>query len=308
MTIAAGFVCQTGVMLCTDTEHTGWAMKVQECKLFNIKHPSGSFLEFAYAGNTAFAFAAMQKCERKLVEVAAEGLLDKLESILESEYRRNVLKNPDHTTNGDLDYQFLIALHRKDLAKSFLFATSQTSIREIDEFECIGSGAYLAQYLLHPWNTGFDERRMLSLAAYALSCVKGFVSGCGGLSQFIMVRHDGGRAFINSLPHLEPLTGIELVEHHAKELDQMARSLLLAFADPAMGTENFNAHLTAFGDRLKELRETWRQKGNHVHESFALLSKAARSMNKGQPIPKDPTRDQQSPPPSPESRGGSDES
>jgi hypothetical protein len=88
----------------------------------------------------------------------------------------------------------------------------------------------------------------------------------------------------------------------------MARSLLLAFADPAMGSENCSAQLTAFGDRWKELPETWRQKGNHVHESFALLSKASRSMNKGQPIPKDPIRDQQSPPPSRESHGGSDES
>jgi hypothetical protein len=168
MTIAAGFVCRGGVLLCADTEETGWAMKIQAPKLHHFECPGGK-LAFAYAGNTAFAISAIQKCRSHLAEVPAEKVLKELETVLEKEYRRHVLRHPDHATNANLDYRLLISIWC--LGKPVrLFATDQTTLRQVENYECIGLGDYLAHYLIRPsFDPDMEERPTFSLAAYMSS-------------------------------------------------------------------------------------------------------------------------------------------
>jgi hypothetical protein len=184
MTIAAGFVCREGVLLCADTEHTGWSAKFHESKLGEFEIPGGK-LAFALAGNTSFAWSVMQKCRRLLQTVPPEKTLSELERILDREYRRNVLSNPGRDQN--YHYWLLIAIwspgHRVRL-----YATNETAIREVTTFDCIGIGRELADYLIRPCFTSLmPERLALPLAAYALAGVKESITGCGGMSVYLVL-------------------------------------------------------------------------------------------------------------------------
>ncbi len=267
MTIAAGFLCKGGALLCADTEETGWAMKIQAPKLNHFECAGGK-LAFGYAGHVTFAVSAIQKCKAHLARVPADRILTELEAALEKEYRRHVLRHPDHATNANLDYRLLIAVWC--LGKPVrLFVTEQTALREVADYECIGLGDYLAHYLIRPsFSLGMEERPTFSLAAYMLANVKGFVPNCGGRSQFLLMREGGMVAVVESLPDIEPFSGIEWLERKSKDYDEFAKQLLFSVVNPDINQPEFEEVLAAFDKRVQDLRREWRE-GKTIHESFA---------------------------------------
>src|SRR5580704_3616076 len=66
MTIAAGFLCAEGVLLCADTEVAGWTLKHHDSKLRHFDCPGGN-IGFAISGNMDFALAAIDKCASRLM-------------------------------------------------------------------------------------------------------------------------------------------------------------------------------------------------------------------------------------------------
>ena len=139
MTIAAGFVYDNGVMLCSDTEITGWGMRLQSGKIKTFKTEGGT-LSMAYAGNTSFAVSTIQKCHRKLLEVKSADTFQELERILDKEYRRTVLSHPSHASDASLPYQLLIAFHPSVSNQTELYVTEQTTIHQDAGHTCISIG------------------------------------------------------------------------------------------------------------------------------------------------------------------------
>jgi hypothetical protein len=76
VTIAAGFACLDGVMLCADTEVSTWQSKTHESKLDFVEFNGGKAI-FAYAGHVRFAKCAIQKCKRRLEWLDGEDALTK---------------------------------------------------------------------------------------------------------------------------------------------------------------------------------------------------------------------------------------
>ena len=266
MTIAAGFRCYDGVLLCADTEEQGWVMTLQASKLSSSVHRWGK-VAFAFAGNTGFALSAIQKCESRLDHLDGNQVMSELESILDGEYRRNVLSHPDHAVDGSLAYRLLIAVWRLG-SKARLFVTTQTAMREVSDYECVGAGDYLAHYLVRPsFTTNMQERPLFSLAAYALANVKGYVPGCGGRSQFLLMRDDGTIGITEAFSDYEPYSGIEWLERQSRRYDSFARQLLFAVVNPEGQTE-FEAVLEGFNKQVNDMRRNWLE-GKAVHESFA---------------------------------------
>src|SRR5689334_18082767 len=87
MTIAAGFVCRDSVLLCADTEYRGWATKSHHAKIGSFDCPGGQ-VAFALAGNTAFAWSAIQKLKKRLEATPPSETITIAERVLEKEYRR----------------------------------------------------------------------------------------------------------------------------------------------------------------------------------------------------------------------------
>ncbi|MGA2739350.1 MAG: hypothetical protein ABSG65_18155, partial [Bryobacteraceae bacterium] len=89
MTIAAGFVCSDGVVLCSDTLHEGWKYKLHSTKLLHFDC-WGAQVGFAFAGATDLAISAIEKCERRLKKNKPEDFIAALECILDRQYRKSV--------------------------------------------------------------------------------------------------------------------------------------------------------------------------------------------------------------------------
>ncbi len=281
MTIAAGFTCNNGVLLCADTEETGWAMTIHASKLGDFRCPVGK-IAFAYAGHTIFARSAIQHCERELQDLTnPSDLVPTLEGILDREYRRTVLSHPDHATDGTIPYQLLLVLVKAGEPPEF-FVTAQQAMSHVDGYECIGMGNYLAHYLVRPlFSRRRDERFVYTLAAYMLANVKGYVPDTGGTSEFLMVRSDGTLIKQVAWVNQEPFSGIEWLERQSKYYEKLARTLLFQLVDPAIGDDTFDECVEEFVKRITDIRSKWR-KGKHGHESFVEMLKDLSGTDLGQ--------------------------
>ena len=181
-------MCKEGVLLCADTEHTGWSSKFHGSKLEHFEIPGGK-IAFAFAAaNSHLAWSAIQKCRDRLQAVAPKDPIVELEQVLDAEYRRHVLSHPSYS---DVAYQLLVAVCTPP-ERAALYVTSETCLRRVDDFECIGIGQELASFIIRPTFLRFmPQQKALSLAAYALVAVKESIRGCGGMSIYLLLENDG---------------------------------------------------------------------------------------------------------------------
>jgi hypothetical protein len=265
VTIAAGFVCEEGVLLCADTEHTGWTSKFHDSKLDHFEIPGGK-IAFALAGHSSFAWSAIQKCRDRLQGVAPQDIVVELEQLLETEYRRHVLGHPNYS---DVGYELLIAVWTPP-ERVALYVTSETCIRKVDSFECIGIGRELASFIIRPtFLRLMPERKALSLAAYALVEVKESISGCGGMSVYLLLQNDGNVGTLTSLHQGK----CEQLEGYSKAYDFIARELLMALADEDTEDSDFERYLTEiFNQRILEVRHKWTKERQAKESEFAALN------------------------------------
>jgi hypothetical protein len=265
VTIAAGFVCKEGVLLCADTEHTGWTSKFHDSKVDNFEIAGGK-IAFALAGNSSFAWSAIQKCRTRLQGVKPENALDELDQVLEKEYRRHVLNNPN---SANLGYELLIALGIPPKPVE-LYVTSETCVRRVSTFECVGIGRELASFIIRPTFTGLmPQRKALALAAYALVAVKESISGCGGMSVYLLLQSDGNVGIVTS-DH----EGVcENLESYSKTFDFSTRQLLMALADEDADDKDFERNLTEiFNQRILSVRHEWTKERQAREARFATAN------------------------------------
>jgi 20S proteasome alpha/beta subunit len=267
MTIAAGFVCDEGVLLCADTEHRGWTLKFHESKLDHFEIPGGK-IAFALAGHTSFAWSAIQKCRDRLNAIAPKDTVIELEQILEIEYRRNVLAHPGYP-DGNYYYHLLIAVWAPG-QRVELYVTDETCIRKVDGFECVGTGRELASFIIRPTYVRLmPERRALSLAAYTLAEVKESIAGCGGMSVYLLLQNDGQVGTLTSSHKGK----CEQLEVYSKSYDFITRELLMALTDEEKEDTDFERYLTeTFNQRILQVRHEWTHERQTREIEFAALN------------------------------------
>jgi hypothetical protein len=279
MTIAAGFLYRDGVLLCADTEVSGWAHTLHASKVVCFDCLGGK-IGMAYAGNKNFAVSAIQKCMTKLASTKPDETFREIERILDKEYRRNVLSHPSQSVDSSLAYQMLVSLCSPSGVS--LYCSTQTALVMVTDYDCIGIGEALAHYLVRPtFTSGMFERQALSLATFVLACVKGSVPGCGGMSQFVAIRKDGtvGQFYAGAGPGIHLPTNTDWLERHSKFFDARARRILFDIPNPDITDGDFEGNLDYFKREMLELRKNWRD-ASYVHESFRdLVQGKPRTLN-----------------------------
>jgi 20S proteasome alpha/beta subunit len=190
MTIAAGFVHKDGVLLCSDTQQEGGAIKIHSPKIGVFNCPGGK-LGFALAGNVRFAISTIQTCAQQLRQTEASNTISVLEAVLDREYRRLVYQHPDYGKDESIPYWLLISFWSSQSNTTSLFMTEgHALVSSFESFQAIGSGFELATVLARPFiYDEMKEEESLILAAYVLARVKDNVPGCGGDSQFVSMKN-----------------------------------------------------------------------------------------------------------------------
>lgn len=251
MTIAAGFKCSDGVLLCADSQYSGWDKTFRDkVFLFSPNQHLPVSLGFAFAGDEDHARTAIEDCES-----AVEAIVPRAQNIWR-EVRlavREAIKHVvgDYSSISSLDQnqkpEFLVGIRVN--AQVGLFHAREMAFRRVDGLKCIGAGYYLAQFLVsHIGHPEFQRiEQFLPFVVRALASTKRHVDGCGGGSQFLVMRGSGLCSAVKGLESDE-------LDEIALRFDALTGDLFGSLAAP-ITEEDFARRLGTFDSRMNGLRK-----------------------------------------------------
>jgi 20S proteasome alpha/beta subunit len=191
VTIAAGFRCADGIMVCSDTEHThGEIQKSYGAKMFAFRHDAGACLILAFAGSVPYAKMFIEMAQADfygLGEKTAAAIKKKLFSGLLDFHKKYIFPHPCFRLSGGPDFQLIVAI-RDEGRDLHLLSTYEASLTPVQGVECIGIGENLFRYLsrerVFP---SMEMEKAKTQAAEMMAEVKRYVPGCGGKTHFMML-------------------------------------------------------------------------------------------------------------------------
>lgn len=247
MTIAAGFVCPRGLVLCADTQETHGAIKYRVPKL--VIRPLGPAEEtdrkliMAGAGDAMFidrlvdlSWQAMNRAEPNIEAVAAG-----IRQALHDEHR--FLRGCYHP--GEFPAaELLFGLWVKNCGVR-MYASSGSIMNPITENWCIGIGEVLARHIIDRMYVSDIPLELAEvLASYMLSHVKEYVDGCGGDSMIAAIDLEGNVRDLDK-------TTEQFISTAARNTDLFIPQLALRALVP---DEEFEQALAAFCESLRDVR------------------------------------------------------
>jgi 20S proteasome alpha/beta subunit len=287
MTIAAGFRCINGVLVCADTLHSGFGNTVLETKVDYLVSDIGSVV-FAYAGHPGFAKATILSCKRSVEQSDPNAdILNILTRTVNKEYRRLILSVPAYTADAGYHFRLLLGV-RFPSGETELYSTEGASLFPCRDYECIGEGSTVALYLLKSIHSGnMTVERAMIAATHIMVRVKGFVASTGGPTQIAVVKNDHSEPKVNQIDLMR-------MEYLFGSVDSSMSRLLLDLSDRTLSDE------AVLESTLKFFTELMNQRTRFVFGDDVTLG--------APPRPPETTGDQSLPRPSPGSPGGTDES
>ncbi len=152
VTVAIGFACDEGLLFCTDTKITT-NIKTNGNKIEHwVSDDSNCSLTFAISSTDVnFPKTATKQCWDYLKQmdfstVSMETVHHAAQFSLAEFYRDHIFPHPDRTP-GAVFLELLVGIWLR--GETRLYVSHETVLNEVDHYECIGSGGYLAKYLLH---------------------------------------------------------------------------------------------------------------------------------------------------------------
>jgi 20S proteasome alpha/beta subunit len=235
MTVAAGFRCQDGVVLCADEEYTeGGLLKFTGSKMVVYEGLRARVL-LTFSGDKDFATMAMDKIVERLArssETATE-----IRSIVEGEiqqlHKKHIYRHPGYKDGIAPEVSFLVGVWTEP-QETDLWVTSRTTATRVPTWHTIGVGHYLAAYLGKTlFADSLNVREAALLGSYLLSQAKEHVPGCGGTSNIVTLAKDGSIKREDSLNIFEG-------EAYFSEFTTLVRRLFYAFGDLDLPNDELN--------------------------------------------------------------------
>ncbi len=226
MTIAAGFRCNEGVVLCADTEITLGDIRQHEGKITTSLYAGLSHVvSFAGAGWTDYIHAAIENAQEGLSECGGiEEIRMHLKERLIQFFDGHLASWAGFPAAERPFVELLIGVTTKAGACD-LFYNSGTSFYSTRD-KAIGSGIILANNLISEYrygNESLDE--LCRLATFILAEVKDRVTGCGGQTHLVALQGGADFAFVedNDIDRLEGQIRKKSKEAHLRFLKTINR-------------------------------------------------------------------------------------
>jgi len=218
VTIAAGFICENGFLLCADTKITT-TIKTNESKMVHHVSDDGlCSLTFVMSSDDInFPRATIQACwefvgRMEFQSATMEAVRNAVQFSLAEFYREHIFPHPNFEPQSVFQ-QLLVGIWLR--GETALFQPHETLLMPVEEYECIGSGAHLGKYLIRQFEKASSLPATLDEIALIASCVIeeaiSYDEFCGGEVETIIVRNNGqvssicdsviypGREFLTSL-------------------------------------------------------------------------------------------------------------
>jgi len=198
MSIAIGYAYDQGVVFCADTK-ISTDIKTNESKIaFYASDDGQACLTFAMAGNdmdyarssAAACWEMVQKLDFKTATL--EIVQQAVQFALGDFYESKILDHPDRLS-GALDYKLLVGIWLR--GETRLYINREVLLTPVQDYECIGTGSYLANYLIRQYRQANPGTATLAdatlIASLAVEAAIEHDPHCGGESEILVVRNDG---------------------------------------------------------------------------------------------------------------------
>jgi hypothetical protein len=254
VTIAAGFRCRNGIVLCTDSEMTYQeALKVNESKMLHYTSSDSPFhFIMTGAGDWDYVQATFQKVVDRLEGDKGKGTLrlqDALEDTLVEMYGTHIPLAPEPRP----DLSVLVAAFTPEEPQPVLIKSANTLVIGSIKFECIGIGAVLARYLADSFYAdSLSLSQGVSLATYILRIAKNYVPKCGGQTSIATFSDS---AEIN----FDFDAQVAALESYFSSVESEIGSILFQCPDEDLSDAQFNESLQRFSQTMKRLRHEKRR-------------------------------------------------
>jgi len=214
MTIAAGFLCKDGIVICADSEVSTELEKYEESKIFTL-HPHNSSLNptviFAGSGWLDFVKMTVDKIKHRALGVSHGYEIEEIvEQTIMEVHRKHIRYYPAEPKPF---FNLLVGIRDGDNLN--LLLTAGTAVTRAPQYACIGIGDTLANYLsrgLMPQQESSETAALL--AVQILDQVKKNVPGCGGMFSEVAILPKQGM-----ISRISPAT--LLVEYRARDFGRL---------------------------------------------------------------------------------------
>jgi hypothetical protein len=267
VTIAAGFKCFDGVVLCSDTRESGDLFKRRVAKLVQMPRvwpldKASPRALFTGSGDAAFVDEVIE-CMWK--GVAGKQSLHEITTALQFEnrnYRESIWKAYPclYSTTSLPDADLIFAVWAED--GYGLYKMHSGMFSEVNEYVSVGCGGDLADYLcaIPDWLVQ-DTAKTVAMAVFMLNEVKEHVPGCGGESHIALLTANGNVQFI------DPITEQSMSRNLALE-KMLVSNFILESADPRTPDKQFKAKLKKHVAALLHARASYRKEINRIRRKI----------------------------------------
>jgi hypothetical protein len=249
MTIAAGFHCQDGIVICADREVSTGSDKWEESKIFTLhidaETPKTNAI-IAGSGWLDYVKMTVDKIRKRAMFVSTALEIEEVveETVLEV-HRKHIRFYP-----GDEKPNFDLIVGIRDDSGLFLLQSIGTSVRRVpSRFSCIGVGQTLASYISRKLNPQDDTAAEAALlAVQILEQVKANVPECGGLfSDVAVLPKDGPIIRVNPSALLD-------IGYRAQEFALLLKPLLMLVTNPTLSGEDFEGRMLELTEECRHIR------------------------------------------------------
>jgi 20S proteasome alpha/beta subunit len=262
VTVAAGYVCDEGVILCADTQETipGFT-KTDVQKLLSFDVPPLR-LVFAGSGNNA------TQIDDVIYEIAL-----KFQSTSPSDpvASRAALRD---SVNQSFPRQFyprerpevdiLLAIQSVDAAD--LYRITDCNIAPVQTHVCVGSGVILGSQLFdRHYRKEYPLYEAAIVSIYVLYHVKKWVDGCGGQTDIALIPKTGGKV------SFMPTNDVGKLEIYCKAYDDAVKGLLVEIPRTPKDLNLFNAYIENARKQLGVARGIFQEWEDTMREVSAQL-------------------------------------
>lgn len=249
LTLAAGFPCRDGVILCADTEITrAGILKIPGKKILTYKRDNVS-LAVTGANDWSYVEMTFQKISDQLDQLndpspTRDEVQEVIEQTLLRVYESFVAVDPEGAKFS------IIAATRTDNDELSLLASHESpAIVRFDGFQCTGGGQILASYLADIfYDVSISINKGVFLAAYILRLAKKYVSGVGGRSDILVITPNGEMK-------LQRPDFVKDLEAMFENFDTILQPILFSVPDMHMPEEQFEREVGVFNQEIRELRK-----------------------------------------------------
>src|ERR1700682_1660300 len=196
VTISVGFRFSHGFLVCSDSHCTIGAMKVVGRKVFRAAIGQDRMI-FGIAGTVPYGKMFIEKLIPRIAAIpdakrTKAAIRSEVENWLFKFYKKHIFPHPFFQREGGPDFNLIIGTW-SHLDGLDCFSTSETTVTDVNDYECIGYGQDVARLAIK----GIFRHKYLSrddavnVAVHVLRETKENIIYCGGDNQFAFLTDDG---------------------------------------------------------------------------------------------------------------------